>query len=134
MIEDGPVISKTRELCETILAQPDMQAIRRRIDAFLGDENTRAQYDGLVAKGETLQQKQQMALPLTDEEVADFEQHRAALLSNPVARGFLDAQEQLHKVQQSIQHYVSKTLELGRIPTAEEMNGGCGHADCGCGH
>jgi len=37
-------------------------------------------------------------------------------VNNPVARGFLDAQESLHKIQDSIQQYVSKTLELGRVP------------------
>ena len=51
-----------------------------------------------------------------------------------VARGFLDAQEELHTVQQSIQQYVSKTLELGRVPKEEDLNdGGCGHG-CGCHH
>ena len=89
MIEESPVIRKTRELCQTILDQPNMQSIRQRIDAFMGDEKTRAQYDGLAVKGQALQQKQQLSLPLTGEEVSDFEQHREALLTNPVASGFL---------------------------------------------
>ncbi|PYJ01994.1 MAG: hypothetical protein DME25_17115 [Verrucomicrobia bacterium] len=134
MIEESPVIRKTRELCQTILDQPNIQSIRQRIDAFMGDEKTRAQYDGLVVKGQALQQKQQLSLPLTGEEVSDFEQHREALLGNPVARGFLDAQEELHQVQESIQQYVSKTLELGRLPSEEDLSGGsCGHG-CGCHH
>ena len=134
MIEESPVIRKTRELCQTILDQPSIQSIRQRIDAFMGDEKTRAQYDGLVVKGQALQQKQQLSLPLTGEEVSDFEQHREALLGNPVARGFLDAQEELHQVQESIQQYVSKTLELGRLPSEEDLTGGsCGHG-CGCHH
>ena len=134
MIEESPVIRKTRELCQTILDQPSIQSIRQRIDAFMGDEKTRAQYDGLVVKGQALQQKQQLSLPLTGEEVSDFEQHREALLGNPVARGFLDAQEELHQVQESIQQYVSKTLELGRLPSEEDLSGGsCGHG-CGCHH
>jgi len=62
------------------------------------------------------------------------EQHREALLNNPVARGFMDAQEELHQVQESIQQYVTKTLELGRVPSEEEMDSGsCGHG-CGCSH
>ena len=132
--EETPVIQKTRELCQTILDQPNMQSIRRRIDAFMADEKTRGQYDGLVSKGQTLQEKQQLSTPLTGEEISDFEQHRDALLQNPVARDFLDAQEELHQVQQSIHQYVNKTLELGRLPTEQELAGdGCGHG-CGCGH
>src|SRR5437899_5003905 len=133
-IEETPVIQKTRELCQAILEQPNMQSIRQRIDAFMGNEKARAQYDGLMSKGQLLQQKQQLSMPLTGEEITDFEQHRDALMNNPVAKGFLDAQEELHQVQESIHQYVNKTLELGRLPTDEDLGGGsCGHG-CGCHH
>ena len=134
-IEETLVTQKTKELCQAILDQPDMPSIRQRVDAFMKDDKTRELYDNLMAKGQALQQKQNMALPLTDEEIADFEKHREQLLNNTVARGFMDAQEEMHHVQESVQQYVSKTLELGRLPTDEEMNegGGCGHG-CGCKH
>ena len=133
-LEETPVVQKTKELCQAILDEPNMRSIRQRIDAFMADDKTRGQYDGLVAKGEALQQKQQMSLPLSNDEITDFEKTREGLLTNPVARGFLDAQEELHTVQQSIQQYVSKTLELGRVPKEEDLNdGGCGHG-CGCHH
>jgi len=133
-IEETPVIQKTKELCQAILDQPNMQSIRRRIDAFMGDEKTRAQYDGLMSKGQALQEKQQMSLPLSGEEIDGFERDREALLNNQVARGFLDAQEELHQVQESVQKYVAKTLELGRLPAEEDMSeGSCGHG-CGCHH
>ena len=134
-IEETAVMQKTRELCQTILEQPNIQSIRRRIDVFMGNEQSRSQYENLVNKGQALQQKQQMSMPLSGEEIADFEQDREALLKNQVAKDFLDAQEELHQVQHSIQQYVGKTLELGRMPTEEDLNGGgCGHG-CGChGH
>jgi cell fate (sporulation/competence/biofilm development) regulator YlbF (YheA/YmcA/DUF963 family) len=134
-IEETPITRKTRELCQTILDEPSLQALRQRIHNFMADEQTRAHYDGLVTKGQALQQKQQQSLPLTGEEISDFEQHRDSLLKNPVARGFLDAQEELQQVQESIHKYVSKTLELGRLPLEEELSGGCcGHDGCGCSH
>lgn len=133
-IEETAVVQKTRELCQAILDQPNMASIRQRIDAFLGDEKTRNQYDRLMEKGQTLQQKQQAALSLSDDEISSFEKDRESLLSNPVARGFLDAQEELHSMQESIHQYVNKTLELGRMPTDEDLSGGgCGHG-CGCHH
>jgi cell fate (sporulation/competence/biofilm development) regulator YlbF (YheA/YmcA/DUF963 family) len=133
-IEESPVIQKTKELCQAILEQPNMQSIRQRVDAFMADDKTRAQYDGLMSKGQALQQKQQASMPLTGDEITEFEAQRESLLSNPVARGFLDAQEELHEVQESIQQYVNKTLELGRLPSEEDLTGGsCGHG-CGCNH
>ena len=134
-IEETLINQKTRELCQTLLDEPGMKALRQRIDNFMADETTRAQYDGLMAKGQALQQKQQMATPLTGEEISDFEQHRDSLLKNPVARDFIDAQQELHQVQESIHKHVSKTIELGRLPSEDELcSGGCGDHGCGCSH
>ena len=136
-IEETAITRKTRELCQMILDEPSMQALRQRIDTFMADEETRAQYDGLIAKGQALQEKQQRSVALTGEEISDFEQQRDSLLNNPVARGFLDAQQELHQVQESIQKYVSKTIELGRLPSEEELSSGCcGEHEhgCGCSH
>jgi len=133
-LEETPVLQKTRELCQTILDQPMMLSIRLRIDAFMGDDTSREHYEGLVNKGQALEQKQQLSMPLSQEEIADFEKHREALLKNPVARGFLDAQEELHQVQQTIHSYVNKTLELGRLPTEADLSGGGCGSGCGCGH
>lgn len=134
-IEQSPIAQKTRELCQSILDEPSLQAVRERIDTFMADETVRAQYEDLVSKGQALQQKQQMSQPLTGEEISDFEQHRDTLLKNPVARGFIDAQQELHDVKEGIFKQVTKTLELGRLPSEEDLGGCCGaHDNCGCGH
>jgi cell fate (sporulation/competence/biofilm development) regulator YlbF (YheA/YmcA/DUF963 family) len=133
-IEETPILRKTRELCQAILDEPTVQTLRQRIDTFMADENARAQYDGLVTKGQALQDKQQRALPLSGEEISDFEQHRDALLKNPVARGFLDAQHELQQVQESIQRHVRKTFELGRLPSEEDLSSACCTDGCGCSH
>jgi len=87
-----------------------------------------------MSKGQALQEKQSQSQPLEGAEIADFEKHRDALLKNTVARGFLDAQEELHEIQHSIQKHIAKTLELGRLPSADDLDGGsCGHG-CGCHH
>lgn len=133
--QDSIISEKTRELCQAILDQPNIRSARQRIDSFVADEQARTQYEGLMAKGQALQQKQQRSQQLSGEEISAFEKDREALLSNPVARGFLEAQEEMHHVHNSINQYVSKTLELGRIPTEAdfEEEGGCGEG-CGCGH
>jgi cell fate (sporulation/competence/biofilm development) regulator YlbF (YheA/YmcA/DUF963 family) len=135
MTQDTAITEKTRELCQAILDQPNFRSARQRIDTFVADEKARAQYEDLMAKGQALQQKQQRAQQLTGEEISQFEKQREALLSNPVARGFLEAQEEMHHVHQSINQYVSKTLELGRLPNEADFESeeGCGDG-CGCGH
>jgi cell fate (sporulation/competence/biofilm development) regulator YlbF (YheA/YmcA/DUF963 family) len=132
--ENDVVLEKTRELCNAILAQPNMGIIRQRIDKFMADDVARGQYETVMNKGQALNEKQQRSLPLSGDEITDFEKHREVLLNNPVARAFMDAQEELHQIQHTIQEHVAKTIELGRVPTAEDFNSGsCGHG-CGCHH
>jgi cell fate (sporulation/competence/biofilm development) regulator YlbF (YheA/YmcA/DUF963 family) len=126
------IIQKTRELCQTIVEQPEFQDIRRHIDTFMADEAAKSQYQTVIEKGDLLQQKQQMGVPLSNEEVDDFEKHREALVNNPVARAFLDAQQEMQKVQQSVGQYVAKTFELGRAPVDEDFSSGCCGSSCGC--
>lgn len=132
--EESAVIQKTRELCQTLLEQPDVQSMRQRIDAFVADDRAKTEYDALMLKGQALQQKQQQGAPLSHDEITDFEKHREAFVNNPVAKGFLDAQEEMNQLQQSLGQYVSKTFELGRVPSPEDFDSGsCGHG-CGCHH
>ncbi len=126
------VEQKTRELCQAILDQPNMSLNRQRIDAFIADEKSRAEYDSLMKKGQVLQEKQQRAETLDAQEIADFERHREEVLNNSVIRGFLDSQKELHDLHHTIQEHVTKTLELGRVPTPEDFEScGCGDG-CGC--
>ena len=133
--EENTITRKTKELCQAIVAQPEMISIRKRIDTFLSDASARGQYETVAGKGQALHDKQHRGQPLESAEISDFEKHRDTLLQNPVARGFLDAREELHEIQHSIQKYVSKTLELGRVPAEADFDeGSCGDG-CGChGH
>jgi Protein of unknown function (DUF964). len=125
---------KTRELCQAIIDQPEMISIRKRIDTFLSDPGARGQYEAVMSKGQALQEKQARSQPLESTEIADFEKYRDALMKNSIARGFLEAQEELHEMQHFIQKSISKTIELGRVPTEGDFdNGSCGHG-CGCHH
>ena len=130
--EESVITQKTRELCQAILEQPEVQALRQKIETFTADDKTRGQYDALMLKGQSLQQKQQSGLPLDPTEINDFDQQRDSFMANPVARGFLDAQEDMQKLQQSVSQYVSKTFELGRVPEESDMDSGSCGQGCGC--
>lgn len=130
------VETKTTELCHAILEAIQAGGIRQRIDTFLADQSARGQYESLMSKGQALQEKQHSGQPLDPEEIAAFEKDRDTLLKNPVATGFLDAQEEMHELQHTVKRMVGKTIELGRIPSPDELSehagGGCGSGGCGC--
>jgi cell fate (sporulation/competence/biofilm development) regulator YlbF (YheA/YmcA/DUF963 family) len=126
------VETKRNELCEAILEQLQAGGIRQRIDTFLSNDAARGQYESLMNKGQALQEKQHHGQTLDPAEISAFEKDRDALLKNPVASGFLDAQEEMHDLQHSVQKFVAKTIELGRLPSADDLTeGSCGHG-CGC--
>ena len=128
------VDEKIRDLCQAILERPDFSDLRRRIDAFMADEKVKYEYQMLNDSGALLQQKQQHGAPITEEEIGRFEALRDSFMKNPVATEFLDAQQEVSRVQDNILKHVQKTLELGRVPTPEDMNDGscCNNQGCGC--
>ena len=128
--DDSPVMQKTRELCECLLAEPDFLAIRERIATFVADDEARTQYDQVNELGYKLHEKQHSGEPLSPEEIAEFEQHREKLLANDVARGFLEAQEEMQKAKSHISKFITRTFELGRVPAGEDMQS-CG-SGCSC--
>lgn len=134
LTDENIVAGKARELCQTILDQPRYREMRRSIETFLGNEEAKSQYQLLSEKGEYLQHKQQQGLPLKGEEITEFESLREKFLNNPVAKNFLEAQREVQKIQDSVAQYLSKTFELGRVPSEEDLDSGsCGHG-CGCHH
>lgn len=138
--DDSAVMVKTRELCATIVADSSFQALTDRVEAFLDDDAARLQYQSVNERGEELHQKQHAGIELSSREISEFEEARDALLANDVARSFLEAQRELETLQRSIGKYVGMTLELGRVPTADDFaqaqGGGCcggsGGGGCGC--
>ena len=133
LMEKTAVVEKTRELCQSILDDPQYQSMKRHIDVFMNDDDAKTQYQLVLDKNDHLTHKQSQGLQLTDQEVDEFEALRAKLFNNPVAKSFMEAQGLMQEIHQSVQKYISKTFELGRVPEAEDLeSGGCG-CDTGCG-
>ncbi len=128
------ITDKTRELCQIILDHPIFQTAQARIQAFVANDQARTQYETLVDKGQELRHRQHHGETLGEAEVRAFETEREALLRNPVARGFVDAQSELHELQHAIEQQVALTFKLGRLPTPEDLaNQSCGDG-CSCHH
>ena len=138
--EDSPVIEKTKELCAQIVSDPSFLKLQANVERFLSDDAARLQYQSVHEKGEELHHKQHAGVELGATEIREFESAREALFDNAVARDFLSAQRDLETLQKEISKYVGATIELGRVPTADDLaqsgGGGCcgggGGGGCGC--
>jgi cell fate (sporulation/competence/biofilm development) regulator YlbF (YheA/YmcA/DUF963 family) len=141
--EDSVVIAKTRELCSHIASDPLFQQLQESVERFLGDDQARLQFQSVHERGEELHEKQHSGIQLAAAEIREFEAARDALFENDIAREFIAAREQLERLQKEIGRYIGMTLELGRVPSADEIaaanghGGGCcggGGGGCGCSH
>jgi cell fate (sporulation/competence/biofilm development) regulator YlbF (YheA/YmcA/DUF963 family) len=136
LTDDSPILIKTKELCAEIAGSPLFADLQSNIERFLGDDNARNQYRDVHLMGEQLHQKQHAGIELGASEISTFESARDSLLANPVATDFMDARHQLENLQKEVVKYLGLTLELGRVPTADDLaeaNGCCGGGGGGCG-
>jgi len=138
--KDTAIIAKTKELCQTLIEQDSFKQMKVDIDSFLSNEEAQRQYYDVTQLQRQLSEKQRMGQALSEEEIAGFESKKEELLANDVANNFVAAQQSFAEMQDSINQYLQKTIELGRIPTEEELQpegGGCcgggGGGGCGCG-
>ncbi len=127
--DDSAVMSKARELCSTIAEDADYQQLLAKVESFLNNDEARLAYQSVHESGQALNQKQQAGLELADSEIAQFESARESLMANPIASEFLGAQKDLESLQTTVGRLVGMTLELGRVPTSEDIaqtqGGGC---------
>ena len=137
LAKESPVIVKTKELCAHIASDPSFLKLQSQVERFLSDDSARLQYQSVHERGEELHHKQHAGVELGATEIREFESARAALFENEIARDFLAAQRELETLQKEIAKYVGTTIELGRVPTAEDLeekSGGCcgGSGGGGC--
>ena len=139
LAKESPVIVKTKELCAHIASDPSFLKLQSQVERFLSDDSARLQYQSVHERGEELHHKQHAGVELGATEIREFESARAALFENEIARDFLAAQRELETLQKEIAKYVGTTIELGRVPTAEDLEekssgccGGSGGGGC-CG-
>jgi len=131
--DDSAVMTKTRDLCEAIANDSDYKSLLVKVETFLGNDEARLTYQSVQERGQELNQKQQSGLELAEAEIGEFESARTELLNNPVASDFLQAQQTLEALQSSVTRMVGMTLELGRVPTPEDIQQASGGGCCGGG-
>lgn len=139
--QETPVIAKTKELCASLLELDSYKRMKSQLDAFTSDDAAQEMYRQLSEKQSELVQKQETTGDLTEEDIQAFEDQREKLLMHPIAGGFVEAQQGFEELRDTVVRYVTKTFELGRVPTEEEVTpkqggccgGGCGGGGCGSG-
>ena len=114
--------ASAKELCQALLDDPQLKGVFSAVDDFMANEEAKGLFTEMQSKGESLQMKQQAGLELTAGEVEEYNKARDAMLDNPAAKAFVDAQGKIQSVHETVGSWVSLVFELGRMPTEEEFD------------
>jgi hypothetical protein len=129
--KESPITQRTLELCQAIVDQSDFGVLKGKLDAFMSNELLKFDYQQLNGLGDLLRTKQSQGVELKPEEIAQFESLRERFMNDPVAQGFLDAQDELQQLHETVSRFLNKTFELGRRPEYEDVHdGSCGNCNC----
>ena len=131
--ESSAIVDKTRDLCKSIVEDDHFKSLQGKIEEFLNDDAAKLQYQSVHQRGEELHQKQASGVELSKTEISEFETAREALLENEVVTTFLSAKQELEGLQNMVRQYVGMTLEMGKVPTQEEVDHETGGGCCGGG-
>lgn len=124
---------KIRELCEALLQDEGVQGARERIETFLNNPDATRGYAKLANMNEALHTKQSNGEEITEEEGEAFEKLRGEVMSTPAVQEFAEARGVLQDIEGAIMAYVSRTFELGRVPTESDFSRGGSGGSCGTG-
>jgi cell fate (sporulation/competence/biofilm development) regulator YlbF (YheA/YmcA/DUF963 family) len=138
LLEPTTVDEKARELCQFIVDQPDFSEARRQIEVFLEDAEAQAVYRAWQEKAHEIHRMGHEGLQPNDADLQEVDRLRQAVAGHGVASSFAQAEDQMNGIFGSVTKLLQQTLQLGRVPSVEEMNtnsgccGGGGGGGCGC--
>tara|TARA_R110002096_G_scaffold24760_34_gene78110 strand:+ start:2950 stop:3369 length:420 start_codon:yes stop_codon:yes gene_type:complete len=126
---------KARELCQFVLDDAGFASAQGRIELFMEDEDAKNVYRAWQEKSQELHSKSHQGLQPTEGDVAEIESLKSAVMSNSVALDFVEAENEMNAIFGSVTKLLQKTLQLGRLPTDEDMKESecCSSGGCGCG-
>jgi cell fate (sporulation/competence/biofilm development) regulator YlbF (YheA/YmcA/DUF963 family) len=129
------ITAQIESLCAIIAADPEVQSAREAAEAFLADDQAVSLYREVMTLGRTLEQRHRSGAELEAEELARFQSLQDQADRHDGIQSFMAAQDALQAVANTVNGFITKTLEKGRVPALDEVMGGggcCGGGGCGC--
>ncbi len=129
------ITAQIEALCAAIAADPEIQSARNAAETFLADEQAVSLYREVMNLGRTLEQRHRSGAELEPSDVARFQSLQDQADHHDGIQSFMAAQDALQSIANTVNGFITKTLEKGRVPALDEVMGGggcCGGGGCGC--
>lgn len=129
------ITAQIESLCAIIAADPEIQSARGAAEAFLADDQAVALYREVMNLGRSLEQRHRSGVELEAADLARFQDLQDQADQHEGIQSFMAAQDALQAVANTVNGFITKTLEKGSVPALDEVMGGggcCGGGGCGC--
>lgn len=127
------ITAQIESLCAAIAADPEVQSARVAAEAFLADDQAVTLYREVMNLGRTLEQRHRSGVELEAGDLARFQSLQDQADQHEGIQRFMAAQDSLQTVANTVNGFITKTLEKGSVPDLDEvMGGGCCGGGCGC--
>lgn len=126
----------TTKLCNALASDQKIISSKARIGLFFQNADATKLFQEVNNYGEELRNKHLAGMPPTEEEIAKFDELRKAVVENDLARGFLEARQQIDEILGAINQFLGMSIDLGRAPSPEEVEQArqqAMSASCSCG-
>ena len=134
-LESTSIKEKALELCQFVADAPEFAEAHQTIQKFIDDDEAKAVYGKLQEKSHQLHQLSHQGQKPSDADLDELNSLQKAVAANPLAAAFVGAENQLDDTFRTVTKLLQKTLQLGRVPTEEDLaeSDCCSSGGCGCG-
>lgn len=130
------LVELTTKLCDALAQDQKIISSKARIGLFFQNADATKLFQDVNNYGEELRNKHLSGMAPTEEEIAKFDELRQAVVENDLARGFLEARQQIDEVLGTINQFLGMSIDLGRAPSLDEVEEARKQsmsASCSCG-
>ncbi len=134
--KDPVILSRVHDLCTMIADHPTFESHREAVKSFMESDHARGLFDRALMLQTDLRDRRSEGLVISEEEEQEFQKAQEDLFNDETANAFLAAQDDMKETEGIIHLYITRTLQLGRVPEEDELlpdDEGCGCGAGGCG-
>lgn len=129
------LVELTQQLATSFAQSQSVISAKARIGLFYQNAEASDLFRKVNEYGEELRNKSMAGMQPSEEEIAQFDQYRKAVIENECCKGFLEARQQIDELIGTVSQFLGLSIDLGRAPTDEEVANAMSQdmsASCGC--
>lgn len=121
MLEDAVLRDKLEALCTAMLDNTRIRDYDKLVKSFMENEASRTKFDRVADLEDELHERQHDGEEIAESEIDKLETLQQEMLDDPECRSFLEVQDSIQEMMLTVEQYLAAALELGRIPTKDEV-------------